>query len=118
MTTKRKSFSKAIRMQVWSKYDGHCAYCGIELAYKDMQVDHVKSIHMNGSNDLENLMPSCRMCNYYKGAGGIEFLRKALKTLSNRLVKPFINRLALRYGILELNTWDGKFYYERIRKVR
>lgn len=117
MANKRKPLSKSIRRQVWSKYDGHCAYCGVELTYKAMQVDHVKSIHMNGTNDLDNLMPSCRMCNYYKGAGGIEFLRNNLKTLPKRLIKPFINRLAIRYGILELIEWDGKFYYERIRKV-
>lgn len=32
---------KKIRQQVYDKCGGHCAYCGKEIAYKDMQVDHV-----------------------------------------------------------------------------
>lgn len=34
------AISKKIRKEVYRKYDGHCAYCGREIAYKDMQVDH------------------------------------------------------------------------------
>ena len=33
-------FSKKTREIVWKKYGGRCAYCGREIAYKDMQVDH------------------------------------------------------------------------------
>lgn len=32
-----------IRHAVYAKYNGHCAYCGCEIDYKDMQVDHIKS---------------------------------------------------------------------------
>lgn len=32
------AFSKKIRQLVYDKYGGHCAYCGREIAYKDMQV--------------------------------------------------------------------------------
>lgn len=34
------AISKKTREEVYRKYDGHCAYCGREIAYKDMQVDH------------------------------------------------------------------------------
>lgn len=34
---KRKNFTKAERELVYQKYDKHCAYCGKELEYKDMQ---------------------------------------------------------------------------------
>ena len=34
---------KEIRENIYNKYNGHCAYCGREIAYKDMQVDHLKS---------------------------------------------------------------------------
>lgn len=37
----RKPIPKSVRKQVYAKYNGHCAYCGCELEYKDMQVDHV-----------------------------------------------------------------------------
>lgn len=32
--------TKAIRQAVYAKFGGKCAYCGREIAYKDMQVDH------------------------------------------------------------------------------
>lgn len=34
---------KRIRELVYQKYDGHCAYCGREIAMEDMQVDHIIS---------------------------------------------------------------------------
>ena len=32
------SISKKVRQLVYDKCGGHCAYCGKEIAYKDMQV--------------------------------------------------------------------------------
>ena len=52
---------------IYNKYNGHCAYCGREIAYKDMQVDHIRPKHQGGYwdeniwkdvNDENNLMPS------------------------------------------------------------
>lgn len=37
---KRKQLSKAIRLEVLNKYDNHCAYCGCELTYEQLNVDH------------------------------------------------------------------------------
>lgn len=61
--------SKSKREAVYRKYDGHCAYCGREIAYKDMQVDHFLplrawGIEDAGTDDISNLMPACRMCNH------------------------------------------------------
>lgn len=36
------AISKKTRLAVYEKYDGHCAYCGREIRYEDMQVDHFK----------------------------------------------------------------------------
>ena len=49
--SKHKAIPKATREAVYRKYNGHCAYCGCELEYKDMQVDHAKSVykHKQGS---------------------------------------------------------------------
>ena len=33
---------KKTREQVFKKFDGHCAYCGEEIEYDKMQVDHIK----------------------------------------------------------------------------
>lgn len=32
---------KETRLKVYRMYDGHCAYCGRTIEYKDMQVDHI-----------------------------------------------------------------------------
>ena len=36
-----KTISKKVRLAVYDKYSGHCAYCGKKIDYKDMQLDHM-----------------------------------------------------------------------------
>ena len=76
----RQTLTKDQRMQIWQKYGGRCAYCGEPIEYKDMQVDHIKPIFRGwsdsqkqdlpdgvcGDDSMENLNPSCRMCNFRK----------------------------------------------------
>lgn len=118
---KRKPISKKLREQVYQKYNGHCAYCGCELEIKDMQVDHVLSVARAkwikdelDLNNIDNLMPSCRSCNYYKDTCSIETFRKNLSTLMERVRKQYIFRLAEKYGMVQEMNWDGKFYFEKV----
>ena len=114
----RKPIPKNIREQVYRKCNGHCAYCGCKLEYKNMQVDHVISVYGNdGSNDVENLMPSCRMCNFYKSTFTLEEFRKNLETLHERLRKPFIYRLAMKYGLIAEIKKEVIFYFEAYKKI-
>lgn len=114
-----------IRHAVYAKYNGHCAYCGCEIDYKGMQVDHIKPKCRNneataerhlggvGEDSIENFNPSCRMCNFYKGMYTIEQFRMRLaKELDYK--RTFATRLALKYGMLTEMEWDGKFYFEKI----
>lgn len=115
--------NKKLRQEVYDKYNGHCAYCGCEIEYKDMQVDHIIPKYRNnekwhqgeiGSDDISNLNPSCRMCNYYKRMCSIDRFRENLKdTLIRNVQRPFDFRLAERYGMVKIEAWDGKFYFER-----
>jgi 5-methylcytosine-specific restriction endonuclease McrA len=116
---KRKSIPKNIRQQVYEKYDGHCAYCGCELEYKDMQVDHLDSVYradilgQEPDNSIDNLMPSCRQCNFYKGTMSVDEMRKRLETFEREyLLKNFDVRLGIRYGMLSVKRWNGLFYFE------
>lgn len=43
--------SKKVREDVYKKYEGHCAYCGRKIAYKDMQVDHFMPLRAWGIED-------------------------------------------------------------------
>lgn len=122
--SKHKTIPKKTRQLVWEKYSHHCAYCGCELDYKDMQVDHIKSVYLHtdlkndmdweSMNDIDNLMPSCRMCNFYKNAGDIEYLRKRLSDeLIRNMRKPFDYRLALKYGLIKESIKPVVFYFEK-----
>lgn len=66
-------------------------------------------------NSIENYMPACRMCNFYKSTMSIEQFRKQIETLSERLEKIFIYRLAKKYGIVKENSENVKFYFEKVQ---
>ena len=117
----RKYINKSIREQVYQKYDGHCAYCGCEIEFKDMQCDHLLPVYRPQNvykdiNNIDNLMPSCRQCNYYKNTFTLERFRQELKTLMERVRKPLIYRLASKYGMVKEGEWDGNFYFERLKE--
>jgi len=81
------------RERVFNKFDGTCAYCGVELEwdhnpfkdsedrYTEYQMDHIipksKGGHSTGD---DNFAPSCYRCNAKKGPRTPrEFLHKCLK---------------------------------------
>ena len=39
--TERRRLTKEERRAVYDKTHGHCAYCGCNIGFEDMQVDHV-----------------------------------------------------------------------------
>lgn len=117
MTKTRKQIPKEIRKQVYKKYDGHCAYCGCKLDYKDMQVDHINSVYAHhGEDSMENYNPTCRMCNFYKSTMSIEDFRAQLGKLTERLEKTFIYRLAKKYGLIQEVSKPVEFYFEKIER--
>ncbi len=116
-----KRFSKQERETVWKKFFCRCAYCGHRLELKDMQIDHKYSIYrlkrMGFSekyiNCTNNLMPSCRMCNYYKGANDIdEFRERIEEELVPGIERTFQYRLASRYGLVSTVRKPVYFYFE------
>jgi 5-methylcytosine-specific restriction endonuclease McrA len=117
---------KVDRQLIYEKYDGHCAYCGQEIALKQMQVDHYYpkcepslAEHFGGLTDvnhIDNLMPSCRQCNHYKRADQPKSWRVTMATLHQRIEKIYINRVGVNFGMVTIKPWDGKFYFEKINR--
>ena len=110
--------NKEKRQLVYKKYDGHCAYCGKKIDYKDMQVDHIIPLcrysgDKNAANRIENLNPACRRCNHYKRAWTLEGFRDLMHTIHKRIQKIYICKVAKDYGVIEIEPWDGKFYFEK-----
>lgn len=110
------AFSAKIRKIVYEKYDGRCAYCGREIAYKDMQVDHFipqRGWNESGSNDITNLMPSCRMCNHYKRANSLETFRSYIEEIPRKLSDNYIYKIGVAYGNVIENKKPVVFYFEQ-----
>jgi len=66
------------------------------------------------ANDLNNYNPSCRGCNFYKSTFTIEGFREQMTSLHERLLKIFIVKMAIRYGIISYKPFDGKFHFEKL----
>lgn len=111
-------FSKKTREIVWKKYGGRCAYCGREIAYKDMQVDHFLplracGIEDAGTNDISNLMPACRMCNHYKRANTLETFRRYIAEIPRKLREDYIYKVGVVYGNIVENEKSIVFFFEK-----
>lgn len=124
--SKHKAIPKRVRLEVYEKCNHRCAYCGCELEYKDMQVDHIKSIYSNMDYkqtmteqemySIENLLPACRQCNFYKSVFTLEVFRERLQTtMIKNLRKNFGYRLAVKYGLVEEKMKPITFYFEKLR---
>ena len=112
------SFSKKTREVVYAKYHGHCAYCGQQIQYKDMQIDHFKPLgayneENRGTDDIENLMPACRMCNHYKRANPLEVFRRLIEEIPRKLRQNYIYKVGIAYGNIIENEKPVVFYFEQ-----
>ncbi len=116
---KRRKLSKAERQEVYQKCNGHCAYCGTEIEYKDMQVDHVKPLRIGGLDDMDNMLPACRSCNHYKSTFDVEGFRKYLSGLHERLIRDCVAyQMAERFEIVEHKMDDVRFYFETMEEMK
>jgi hypothetical protein len=120
---------KINREEIYNKCNGHCAYCGVEITIKQMQVDHIephwrtltetqaqKSKIKKGSHEIENLNPSCSRCNKWKSTYSLESFRNVIETSLIRLERDTPNfRLARDYGLLTETPKRIKFYFEIIK---
>lgn len=105
---------KLLRELVYNKYGGHCAYCGKKMDIKDMQVDHIISKYNHGTDDLDNLNPSCRMCNFRKQTYTIEQFRDVISLQAKTAMKTFQNRMSSVYGLIQYTPHRIEFYFEKV----
>ena len=124
MTNNKQSSKRQI---VYAKCNGHCAYCGNEIPLNKMQIDHIeprwhtfnpldaeKHQIKKGSNDINNLNPSCARCNKWKSTYTLEKFREVVQTSLMRLIRDTPNyRLAKDFGLLIETNIEVKFYFEQ-----
>lgn len=117
---KRRKLTKAERLEVYNKCNGHCAYCGCKLEYKDMQVDHVVPLggwSVVGTDTLDNMLPACRSCNHYKSRSTLEQFRQMLENIPSVLMRDNATyKNAVRFGLVIPNPKPVVFYFEEERE--
>lgn len=123
LNAKHKTIPKKLRELIYRKYQGHCAYCGCKLEYKDMQVDHVipkyreETENINTDN-INNYMPACRLCNFYKSSMSLgDFKIRLSTTMMENLKKNFNYKLAVKYGLIQENIKPIAFYFEQFEQT-
>lgn len=105
----RDDYYNKERQLVWYKFGCRCAYCGHNIDFSEMEVDHKipkSSISFNYDdlNDFTNKVPSCPECNHLKDWYDIETFRLKIK---------------LGYIRSEKYTgFSGKFYFESYKDSR
>ena len=120
--------TKKQRLEVYNKFNGHCAYCGKKLEYKDMQVDHFipqrrakrgrNKLSVEEIEDPRNLYPSCRRCNLHKRANNIETYRRYVEEIPQKLLNTFIYKAGLDYRLIKAYPRSIKFYFEMAPEER
>ena len=114
---------KIDRKKIFDKYDGHCAYCGCEIDFSKMQVDHFNAQIWNKDkgekpdNSFENLMPACKECNRYKSAWNIEYIRELLEKSKKQLLKTQNLRILNRLNGFQINDEPIEFYFEKFSNI-
>lgn len=113
---KRRKLTTTERQAVYGKCGGRCAYCGCELAFKDMQADHVVSLYGHGGADEpDNMLPACRSCNHYKGSSTLENFRKNIERFTQVLMRDSVTyKNAVRFGQVVPNSHKVVFYFEKL----
>ena len=115
------------RQEVYNKCDGHCAYCGKDITLKQMQVDHKEPLFRNctdkelewykrtrGTDEMDNLLPSCARCNRWKSTYTIEEFREEISLQIQRLNNYSSNyRMVKDYNLIQETNNTVVFYYEK-----
>ena len=60
-------FSKKNKQTIFIRDKGRCYYCNKRLTLKESTLDHKLPVKRNGTNAIENVVTSCKWCNYDKG---------------------------------------------------
>lgn len=122
---------KALKEQVFLKYNGRCAYCGIDLNNEIFHLDHFiprrrykyPELVSNGTfealevgrDTYENLMPCCVLCNSSKNDLTIEQFRDRVENRTQTLNKNSSEyRVAKRYGTVIETNKNVIFYFEKL----
>ena len=133
------SKKQKLRLAVANKYGMRCGYCGDFLLQNRYQLDHIiprslfnehvshrrqwvpdflKHLKPGEQDHIDNLMPSCAVCNGSKMSHYLEFWREELSMQLSRAKKTSYNyRMAHKYGQVMETPKPVVFYFETVSSL-
>jgi len=79
---KRKAIPKAVKSTLWNIHftennaKGECKVCSKEIKMTDFDAGHIIAVTNGGSDNLDNLMPVCSLCNKSMGVQNLNEFKK------------------------------------------
>lgn len=116
----KKTSDYKTRDLIYNKYNGKCAYCGVNIEKNKFHIDHIKPKRRHikgyyGKDEIDNYNPSCVSCNSSKASLELEQWRKELKLKEERLYKYESNyRICVRFGLIKKTNKPIVFYFEKM----
>lgn len=110
------SISKTKRLKVVEKAKGRCVYCGVLVDVGDRCMDHVIPRIDGGSNQIENLVLSCRSCNSIKSTNSVEHFRLSMRLKESKF-SGIINTIQYQALIdlgVKIELPQYKFHFEGV----
>lgn len=115
-----KKISPEKRLSVFNKFNGKCAYCGIDVGIDDFHVDHFIArnrgfgdLSKRGSNRIDNLFPACQSCNCSKSNLSVDEFRNSLLSKHQVIYRKVSEyRILLKYGLITEVKKPILFYFE------
>ncbi len=108
------------KLKIFWKYGGHCAYCGKKLDisadpfdHDELIIDHLIPRIDGGTNDIDNLMPSCRVCNLRKKNKSLRNFRMRLEQKITNLLQDTIQIIINEPSL----CIDRQFVIEKLEEI-
>jgi 5-methylcytosine-specific restriction endonuclease McrA len=79
---KRKAIPKAVKSTLWNMHftennaKGDCQVCTKEIKMNDFEAGHIVAVANGGSDNLDNLLPICGLCNRSMGTQNLHEFKK------------------------------------------
>jgi 5-methylcytosine-specific restriction endonuclease McrA len=86
---KSKNLPKRLRIEVWDKYFpkeryGTCMVCNkTPIAIEEFECAHIRARSLGGANSIDNIVPSCSLCNKSMGIHDLNQFAEKIKTVRN-----------------------------------
>jgi len=87
--------SEEIRKFIYARDDGRCVYCGKRIRYEEMHLEHKIPKVFGGSNELSNLLCSCKECNLEKSSKLLLRTTDIIDVAENKRLKKLFTEVEL-----------------------